>query len=237
MVKNHLSRLMAPRSWPIARKTTKWIARPMPGAHKLERGMPLEMILKDILKYAKLRKEVKGILNAGHVRVNGIVRKEIRFIVGLMDVISIEKTKENYRILFDKKGKFKLLPISNTEVEIQVLRINRKNIIKGGKVQLTFHNGRTILVESSLKCNVGESAVFDLKNKKIKDLLTLCKGALVYFIKGEHVGSIAKIRDILQGTFSRRPEFICELDDKIINVLKENVIVIGKDKPIIKLEK
>ena len=63
MVKRHLSRLTAPKSWPIKRKSTKWITRPHPGPHTLKNCMSLNIVLKNILKYAKTTKEVKKILD------------------------------------------------------------------------------------------------------------------------------------------------------------------------------
>ena len=36
MVKNHLKRLAAPKTWGIKRKELVWITRPMPGAQSLD---------------------------------------------------------------------------------------------------------------------------------------------------------------------------------------------------------
>ena len=56
MVKSHLKRIAAPRTWDIDRKTTKFIARPKPGQHTLQLGMPLAVLLKEILKKMKTNK-------------------------------------------------------------------------------------------------------------------------------------------------------------------------------------
>ncbi len=73
MVKNHLSRLNAPKSWPIQRKGIKFIVRPSAGAHNMRECIPLNLVLKGLLKYSRTTKETKSVLNAGNVLINGKV--------------------------------------------------------------------------------------------------------------------------------------------------------------------
>ena len=49
MSSDHLKRLVAPRSWSIARKQNVWTTRPMPGKHSLEGAIPISTILRDYL--------------------------------------------------------------------------------------------------------------------------------------------------------------------------------------------
>ena len=50
MSSGHLKRLVAPRSWNIARKERTWTTKPMPGKHSLEGALPISTILRDYLK-------------------------------------------------------------------------------------------------------------------------------------------------------------------------------------------
>ena len=50
MSSGHLKRLVAPRSWNIARKERTWTTKPMPGKHSLESALPISTILRDYLK-------------------------------------------------------------------------------------------------------------------------------------------------------------------------------------------
>ena len=50
---------MAPRSWSIKRKGIKFILRSQSGPHPLYQSIPLGVLLRDILKIAQNRKEVK----------------------------------------------------------------------------------------------------------------------------------------------------------------------------------
>ena len=49
---SHLKRLAIPRSWPLPRKTTIWVTRPRAGAHSLERCMPLNIVIRDVIGLA-----------------------------------------------------------------------------------------------------------------------------------------------------------------------------------------
>ena len=59
MGKDHLKRLAAPKTWGITRKNTKFITKPVPGPHGMQAGMPLSVLIKEILNYAGTTREVK----------------------------------------------------------------------------------------------------------------------------------------------------------------------------------
>ena len=147
MVKNHLSRLNAPKSWPIKRKGIKFITRPAAGAHCLDEGISLSLVIKELLKYAKTLKEVKKILNDGKVLVNNKVRKDHKYNLGIMDILSIPELKENYLLVKNIKGKFKLVKINDKEAQNKIFRIRNKRVLKNGKIQLLFFNGQTKIIE------------------------------------------------------------------------------------------
>ena len=88
-------------------------------------------------------KEIKQILHEGKVLVDGKVRKDHRFPVGLFDVISIPDIKANYRVMVGQDNKFKLVPV--TDVGLKLLKIINKTLVKQGKIQLNFHDGTTML--------------------------------------------------------------------------------------------
>ena len=50
---SHLKRLAMPRSWPLPRKTNIWVTRARSGAHALERCMPINVVLRDVLGVAE----------------------------------------------------------------------------------------------------------------------------------------------------------------------------------------
>jgi Ribosomal protein S4E len=85
----HQKRIAAPRSWKIERKTAYWTVKPRPGPHPGNRSIPLLLIVRDMLKLADNSKEAKRILNEGNVTVDGKVRKDHKFPVGIFDLLSI----------------------------------------------------------------------------------------------------------------------------------------------------
>lgn len=59
---NEMKRLTAPRSWPVKRKTSTWITKPSPGAHAIEEGIPVTVVMRDMLGLAETAKEVRLML-------------------------------------------------------------------------------------------------------------------------------------------------------------------------------
>lgn len=140
-----LKRSKAPKHWRIARKENKWTIKPHPGPHNKE-AIPLAFILRDNLGYAHTLQEAKQILNERKVMINGKVRTDFKFPVGIMDVVEIPAIHQFYRLLPDRKGIFILHPIADTETHLRPLKITGKCTVKGERTQLHFHDGSTLLI-------------------------------------------------------------------------------------------
>ena len=151
---SHLKRLAMPRSWPLPRKTTIWVTRPSPGAHSLERCMPLNLIVRDVLGRAQTSREVRFIVQNELVKVDGRICKDTRRGVGLMDVLSLGE--EHFRCVLDLNGRLRYAQISAEEAAWKIARIEGKPTIKGGKTQLNLHDGRNILVDDANRYNTGD---------------------------------------------------------------------------------
>lgn len=227
-----MPRLATPKSWPIERKISRWILRPVCGPHSIENCLPLGVILKEILKHSRTTKEVNFILNQEFVLINNIVRKDKKFPVGLMDVLEIKPLNESYRMIFNKKGKLSLIKIKDKG--IRVCKIIGKTTVKAKKTQLNLNDGRNILVNKD-DYHVGDSVVLDLAKQSIKDSLKLEKGATVYLIGGKHIGCIGKIKDIVVVNGLQRSKIVLDIAGKEFETLKEYAFVVGKEKPVIEL--
>ena len=103
-----MKRLAAPSHWMLSKLGGKYATRPSTGPHKLRECIPLNILLRNRLKYALSRKDVFSIVKDkdGLIKVDNKVRRDPRYPLGIMDVISIEKTGEAFRILYDVKGRF-----------------------------------------------------------------------------------------------------------------------------------
>ncbi|MCX6711806.1 MAG: 30S ribosomal protein S4e, partial [Candidatus Woesearchaeota archaeon] len=124
----HLSRIAAPKSWPIKRKFRKWITKPSPGPHNLQTSIPLNVLLKEILNYARTTKEVKKSLN--NILINKVQRNDHKFPIGLFDIIEFPELKEYYTMLYDQKGNLKITKIDKAVSENKIYKITGKKILK-----------------------------------------------------------------------------------------------------------
>ena len=231
MVKNHLKRIAAPKSWLIAnRKERKFITRPNSGAHSFELGVPLNMVLKYWLMHANNEKEVKNILTNCHVMVDGVVKKNPKFLVGLMDLIEIKKTNELYRVLISKKKKIFLLPIGDSEKNLKLCKVIGKTKIKGNKTQLNLGDGRNILSENN-DCKRGDSLLIEVPSQKIKDNFKLKKKRMAYLKRGRHIGELGLIKDILG-----KRVFLKSKDKEVFETHLNYVFVVGNENAAIRLE-
>ncbi len=93
---SHLKRQAIPKKWPIPRKGTKYLVK---SASHERQGIPLLIVIRDILKIAKTRKEVKKALHAKSILVNGRVSKDDKHGLTLFDKISIIPAKKNYEVI------------------------------------------------------------------------------------------------------------------------------------------
>jgi ribosomal protein S4E len=65
----------------------------------------------------------------------------------------------------------------------------------------------------------------------VKEHLALEKGALVLLYKGKHIGKIGTLQEISQKSV------IVKTGDNVYETKREYVVVVGKDKPVIKMTK
>jgi small subunit ribosomal protein S4e len=229
MSSDHLKRLVAPRSWSIARKQNVWTTRPMPGKHSLEGAIPISTILRDYLHVCDNNREAKFILNSGAVLIDQRVVRKPKNPVGLMDVISLPGMKKHYRTMIDDHGRLQFVEIKATESLWKLLRIENKIIVKGGKVQLNLHDGTNIL--SDKKVNTGDVLQISLPDMKIKKIIEFKEGAQSFIIGGAHVGSLSEIKGI-EITRSPKPNLV--MYDGF-QTIKSYSFVVGDKKSLITL--
>ena len=114
-----------------------------PGPHKLRDSLPLVIFLRNRLKYALNGREVKSILMQRLVKVDGKVRTDSTFPAGLMDVITIDKTGENFRLIFDTKGRYTVHRITGEEAAYKLGKVKRVQLGAGGIPYCVTHDART----------------------------------------------------------------------------------------------
>jgi len=170
-------------------------------------------------------REARRILHSRKVLIDGVVRVEEKFPVGLMDVISLEG--KHYMIFLDWKGRLIPKEIDKKEVGSKILKIIRKHTAKGGKIIVTFHDGRNMIGDNHLK--VGDSVQVKLPKVEMISHLKLESGARCLVEEGKHSGKVVKLREILKRKGGKRPEVLVEDDTGSFETVLDYLLVIGKD--------
>lgn len=239
---HHLKRLPAPSFWPIPRKAHQWIVKPQSGPHSLNRCLPLLVVLREMLKLVRTRREAKYMLSKGNVKVDGRIRRNDDFPVGIMDVIEFPAIQKAYRILPSQRKGLSLHSITNQEKDFKLCQIVNKSSVKGGHIQLHLNDGRNILINVKNPEDPQEDTyhTFDtlkiqLPESEILDSLRFEENALAIVINGKNRGRWGEITDI--ETRGRHKETITLQDEQEqqFKTIKDYVFPIGKGLPWISM--
>ncbi|MCX6821335.1 MAG: 30S ribosomal protein S4e [Candidatus Aenigmarchaeota archaeon] len=230
-----LKRLSAPKFWKVSKKRTKWVVSPRPGPHKKFESIPLVIIIRDLLKLADTSRDAKKIIKTKNVLVDGKPRKDLRYPVGLFDLIDIPKEGKMYRVVPDKHGLI-LIEAPKKESNLKICRIKNKTMVKGGNIQLNLYDGKNIVIKDKKEdYSTGDSVLIELPSQKIVEHIKMEKGAVAIITGGQNIGDIINIKDIIT-TKSREPnKVVCKKEDREFEAIMDYVYVVGKEKPLIKL--
>jgi small subunit ribosomal protein S4e len=222
-----LKRLVAPKFWRLEKKKSTLTVAVRPGAHKKFESIPMQILLREILKIAETGKEVNAILQNKQILVDGKIIKDHAFPVGLMDVVSIPQIRKSYRIAVSKDG---LIPIEipENEAKMKLAKVRSKNTLRKGKLQLNLSGGRNILAGKK-DYATGDSILIELPGNKILDHFKLEKGSAALITKGKNSGKIVKIQKVQKG------QIIADFDGKETEIKKDYLFVVGKNSPAIKV--
>lgn len=188
---SHLKRHEMPNTWPMPRKGTAYIVKPLTD---LSRSVPLLIVLRNLLKIAQNRREIKRIIHLKQILLNNKAVRDEKAGLYLFDVLSLIPSKKNYRIELSKNGKFEAREIKDMGVSYKVAKIIDKKILRGKKTQLNLSDGRNFL--SEIKCEVNDSVLINLKEAKIEKCLPFKENAKVLIIAGKHIGESGMIKSI-----------------------------------------
>jgi len=218
-----------PRSWPISKKTDIWVTKPNPGPHSHKQAIPLGVLIRDILKLTDTMRETKRVLNEGNILIDGIVRKDHKFPVGIFDVIQAPKLGASYRMLLDPKGRLRLNELDTDEPK-KPCKILNKTTVKEGKIQLNLHDGTNIIAGNDYKTR--DTVILDIPDKSIHKHIKYEPGNLAVVIGGTHSGQLARIQEIKSIRSSRHNMVVLEQDyGTKFETIEDYVFVVGADKP------
>lgn len=239
-----LKRKPAPRFWPIHRKEFVWTVKPKPGPHSLESCLPLAIVLRELLGFAKTKKEAKTIVSQGKVHVDGKIRREDDFPVGLMDVVFTPDINKAFRVLPSSKGLI-LHPIDKGEAAFKLCRIENKTVVKNGHVQLHLHDGSNILVKVADPRNPQEDVYetldtlkVSLPEKRILEHTKMKKDVFAMITGGKNSGKHGTIVEIEEVRGQKRRRALGKIRDKegeTYQTILDFVFAIGETHPSVSL--
>ncbi len=223
-----MKRIASPKSWPVKRKEHTWITSPKSG-HAMGDSVSLNVIFKDMLKLARTTKETRYILFNKNITLNGNRVKSEKTGMGIFDILSLNDTKENYTLLFNTRGRLTLKEINEKDAERRISKVTGKTYLPKKKVQLNMAGGLNVVVDKD-EYSVGDTVLVALKDNKVSEKIALEKGSLVYLLTGKNISKTAEVVDVDGGSLT------CKREDVEFKIGKDDIVVIGKDKPLLSLE-
>ncbi|MEF8873227.1 MAG: 30S ribosomal protein S4e [Candidatus Thermoplasmatota archaeon] len=229
----HSKRYDSPtEKWGIPTKESHWAPKPSGGSHPADRSVPLVVVIRDILAYTNTSREAKRVLADRKVEVDGKIVTDKNRPVGLMDIVSIPDLMENYRALFDQKGKIRLKEIDESETGWKLVKIEDKTTLKSGITQYNLHDGRNLREEDSKAYETNDVLKLEIPSQKVLDSYEFKDGMMALITGGKHIGEIDTIeeREIVKGS---QPNFVHF--ESGITTIEDYVFVIGKEMPVIEI--
>ena len=213
----HIKRQKVPKRWPIKRKGTAYVVR----ANSFTRGegIPVLILIRDMLELAKNRKEVKRAIHEKKILLNGKKINDEKNSACLFDVLTIVPSKQNYRINLDEKGKFELEKISEADAVKKTAKIINKKVLKGKKIQINLSDGRNFI--SNIKCKVNDSVIINF-GKGIERCIPMKEKEKVIIFSGKHTGKKAHINKLIP----ERKMTQLKIDGKDVNVLTKQIMAV-----------
>tara|TARA_B100001971_G_scaffold164598_1_gene155111 strand:- start:91 stop:831 length:741 start_codon:yes stop_codon:yes gene_type:complete len=226
-------RSKTPSFWAIQRKKYRFTVTASPGPHGIEESYPLMVLIRDVLKIVNTFREASNIIRDGKIMVDGVVRKDPDFPVGLMDVLQIPLLKNSYRMVPIKGSVLAPIKIPDSDNNQKLCKVRRKVTVHGGKIQYGFHDGRSILAESETNISPGDVCLLEIPSQNIKRVVVLKNDVLALVVKGKRAGKIGQIKEIRPGTITRRKMVDLDIEGVIAELPADMIIAVGEDKPLV----
>lgn len=225
--RKHLKRINAPSRWMLNKLGGTFAPRPTEGSHGLRESLPLLLVLRNKLNYALNSTEVTKLLMAKFVAVDGKVRTNPKFPAGFQDVVSIEQTGEQYRVLFDVKGRFILHKINEKEGQYKLCKVVQKYTGRQGTPYIRTHDNRVIrFADPAVKLH--DTVKINVNTGNMSNILRFKEGNLCMITGGRNTGRVGQVvvREPHPGAYE-----IVHVKDSQGNTFttrRENIFIIGE---------
>lgn len=237
--KKHMKRMFAPHHWFLDKCRGVYATRPSTGPHKMRECLPLTTLLRQRLKYALNGLESLKICRDkdNNIKIDNRVRRDHRFPLGLMDVVTLDKTGEHFRMLYDVKGRFQAIPIEDKEAKFKLCKVIRKRLGKNKIPYIVTHDGRTIRYpHPDVKQN--DSIKLNLETNEVDGVVKFDNGALCFISGGNNIGRVGVLQHIQANAGSIDIAHVKDSNGRSFATRYTNIFIIGEGKsPVITLPK
>jgi len=241
----HSKRLSAPGTYAIKRKHGIFTIRPFPTRGPFELSIPLGIVVREKLGYAKTLNEAKKVLHNKYIKIDGKHRTNYKHSLGLMDVLEVTKTKEFYRLVpFKGKKRVTIHPITEEEAKRKLLQVKKKHSTKGGLIQFTFHDGTAKVInpaeEYSLKykeISPKDTVLYNIEKGEYEEHYPFAEENIGLVIGGHNVGSIGKITEIETQLGRKKRTITIKTEEGEFKTTDNHIFIAGKEKAMISLPK
>jgi len=214
-----------------------WAPRPSQGPHKLRESLPLILILRNRLKYALTGKETKIICIERNVKVDGKIRTDPNYPAGFMDVVEIPKSNDQFRLVYDTKGRYVLHRISDEEKKFKLCKVKRAELTNKKIPYIVTHDGRTIRYPDPL-IKVDDVVKVDIATGQVIDFIKFEIGKLAMITKGRNTGRVGTILHVEKHEGSFDIVTVRDASGHTFSTRQENVFIIGSgETPAVSLPK
>jgi len=166
------------------------------------------------------------------IKVDGKIRRDPRFPLGIMDVVTIEKTNENFRILVDTKGRFLPHRVDQKEAGFKLCKVIRKRIGKAKVPHIVTHDGRTIRYPHP-DVQINDSVKFNFESGEVGGIIKFQNNAIVMITGGNNIGRVGHLQSLEKHPGSYEIAHVRDASGNSFATRLGNVMVIGDSKSTI----
>jgi len=172
-----------------------------------------------------------------NVLVDGRVRTDANYPAGFMDVIEIPKSNDQFRLIYDTKGRYVLHRISDEEKKFKLCKVKKQELTLKKVPYIVTHDGRTIRYPDPL-IKVDDVVKVDIATGKIIDFMKFETGKLAMITKGRNTGRVGTIMHVEKHPGSFDIISVRDASGNTFSTRQDNVFVIGNgNEPTVSLPK
>lgn len=160
------------------------------------------------------------------VKVDGKIRTDPNYPCGFMDVVEMQKAGDQFRLIYDTKGRFVLHRINDEEKKYKLARIKTVGITTKQIPFVVTHDGRTLRYpDPAIKVN--DVVKIDIETGKIISFQKFEVGKQVMITKGTNCGRVGVVTHIEKHPGSFDIVSVRDATGSAFSTRLENVFIVG----------